>query len=312
MRSTKRTLLDTRKEGFLEVPTGALCVLLIIIIIILLLSLARNVLLLAVGGFPIPVLSTPNLSADNSAARSHIPAAAPFNAHVDLTISTVFSLQVASPLEAYIVVFMVWSIPAIVMTTDRCEQQTSLHLTVGCQHICQMLLSLRPLSTAAVFFMDSGRRAELRNIKGTMALTSIRLLPCVAPFRQDRLCSAAPCGLHHAARYRVLIGVRSALVCPCCVRTGASGLTMRVWLRLYNFAAWAAGKREIAGRRDRVRYRAELEHVKVFDKESTVAERDGSSSTAEDGSGSVGAGISYELMADLDCGRTPRSSVHPE
>ena len=39
--------------------------------------------------------------------------------------------------------------------------QTSRHLTVGCQHVCQMLLALRPLATAAVFFADGQCRRQL-------------------------------------------------------------------------------------------------------------------------------------------------------
>jgi len=60
--------------------------------------------------------------------------------------------EVAMPLEPYIAIFVAFSVPAIVPATTPCEDQTSRHLTVGCQHVCQMLLALRPIATAAVFF----------------------------------------------------------------------------------------------------------------------------------------------------------------
>ena len=69
--------------------------------------------------------------------------------------------EIARPLEPYIAVFVAFSVPVIVTATTPCEAQTSRHLTVGCQHICQMLLALRPLATAAVFFADGECRRQL-------------------------------------------------------------------------------------------------------------------------------------------------------
>ena len=69
--------------------------------------------------------------------------------------------EVARPLEPYIAIFVAFSVPAIVTATTPCEEQTGRHLTVGCQHICQMLLTLRPIATAAVFFAGGQCRKQL-------------------------------------------------------------------------------------------------------------------------------------------------------
>ena len=134
----------------------------------------------------------------------------------------------------YIAVFVGFSVPAIVTATTPCEVQTSRHLTVGCQHVCQMLLALRPLATAAVFFADGRCRQQL---------------------------------------------------------LGGSELARRVWLRLWNVAAWVVGRRVTTGGGDRVRFNSELERVNEFHPGSAIDNPSSSSSSSSSDDGDFGGGV---------------------
>ena len=73
-------------------------------------------------------------------------------------------LEVTKPLEAYIAVFVGFSIPAIVMATDWCGNQTNNAIILGtatCDIVAPAFLALRTLATVCVYFSDPECRAEL-------------------------------------------------------------------------------------------------------------------------------------------------------
>jgi len=87
-------------------------------------------------------------------------------------------LEVTKPLEAYIAVFLAFSIPAIVMATDWCDKQTNTatyHGTAPCDSFTPAFLALRTLATVCVYFCDPGCRAELRNHRTLRRKSWLRL-----------------------------------------------------------------------------------------------------------------------------------------
>lgn len=70
--------------------------------------------------------------------------------------------DVAKPLESYIAVFVLFSAPAIVMATDYCAASTDDQtIPYRCDIVAQMVLSMRSLATAFVYFCDRDRRDDL-------------------------------------------------------------------------------------------------------------------------------------------------------
>ena len=75
--------------------------------------------------------------------------------------------EVVLPLAPYVWTFGAFSIPAILMATDYCTDQSERVNTrssgpaLPCYTGCYMVLAMRPLATAAVYFRDSRCRAEL-------------------------------------------------------------------------------------------------------------------------------------------------------
>lgn len=67
--------------------------------------------------------------------------------------------DVVKPLEPYVVVFVLFAVPAVVMSTDRCIALSN--KDHYCQLPCEMVLSLRSLATAGVYFLDRTHRNEL-------------------------------------------------------------------------------------------------------------------------------------------------------
>ena len=86
--------------------------------------------------------------------------------------------EVVLPLQPYVWTFLAFSIPAIVMAIDYCgtqnarvnERQSGPEL--GCFAGCYMVLSLRPLATATVYFLDQQCRAELLGYTAVYARSS--------------------------------------------------------------------------------------------------------------------------------------------
>jgi len=79
--------------------------------------------------------------------------------------------EVVMPLAPYVWTFLAFSIPAIVMATDYCTAETTRvdsrnsGPAIECFMGCYMVLALRPLATAAVYFRDPQCRAELRDCR---------------------------------------------------------------------------------------------------------------------------------------------------
>ena len=90
-----------------------------------------------------------------------------------LTLQRESYLELAKPLEPYVGVFVAFSIPAIVLSTRWCDEQSNRIWDRGsgpaitCWNTCILILSLRSLATAAVYFSDPQCRAELLDV-GTL------------------------------------------------------------------------------------------------------------------------------------------------
>lgn len=84
-------------------------------------------------------------------------------------------LEVARPLEPYVMVFIVFSIPAIVTATDYCINRSLVGMNTPCNMVAQMVLSMRSLATASVFFFEKHRRREAFDIKGLVRKSWARL-----------------------------------------------------------------------------------------------------------------------------------------
>lgn len=84
--------------------------------------------------------------------------------------------EVVRPLEPYVYAFVVFAIPAIIMSTDWCAGASEPAApSVNCQHVAEMLLSLRTLATVAVYFRGATSRAELYAGRALRTKISARL-----------------------------------------------------------------------------------------------------------------------------------------
>ena len=79
--------------------------------------------------------------------------------------------EVVEPLGPYVWTFGAFSIPAILMATNYCAEQSvrvndrKSGPALPCYTGCYMVLAMRPLATAAVYFRDPRCRAELLNYR---------------------------------------------------------------------------------------------------------------------------------------------------
>eukprot|EP00041_Stephanoeca_diplocostata_P007208 m.100232 g.100232 ORF g.100232 m.100232 type:complete len:214 (+) comp16780_c3_seq2:2-643(+) len=67
---------------------------------------------------------------------------------------------IARPLEPYVAVFVVFGIPAVVISTDFC-QRISAHENEFCQMPCEMVLAVRSTATGLVYFWQQEHRQQL-------------------------------------------------------------------------------------------------------------------------------------------------------
>lgn len=65
--------------------------------------------------------------------------------------------EIVEPLDPYVVIFVVFTIPVLVMSTDYCIRGDDRL----CQPSCELALSLRSLATASVYFWDRTNRKQL-------------------------------------------------------------------------------------------------------------------------------------------------------
>ena len=70
--------------------------------------------------------------------------------------------EVAKPLAPYVLTFIAFAIPAVIMATNWCKiNSAAASPSVNCQHVAEMFLSLRTLATVGVYFRTAETRAEL-------------------------------------------------------------------------------------------------------------------------------------------------------
>jgi hypothetical protein len=100
--------------------------------------------------------------------------------------------DVAKPLEPYIGVFVLFSVPALVMSTEYCQTRSGADpnfylsssrvdhaFTFGtCDVWCEFVLAFRSLATVAVYLISRERRVELVSIRVTLRKLRTRLWGC--------------------------------------------------------------------------------------------------------------------------------------
>ena len=91
--------------------------------------------------------------------------------------------------------FVLFSVPAIIMATDYCADSEDRHGNpYPCDNVAQMVLSMRSLATALIYFRDRDRRAELFDFR-VLCRKLWRRLKADA-----RLCAATATGGRGVAR----------------------------------------------------------------------------------------------------------------
>eukprot|EP00041_Stephanoeca_diplocostata_P007209 m.100236 g.100236 ORF g.100236 m.100236 type:complete len:223 (+) comp16780_c3_seq3:2-670(+) len=84
---------------------------------------------------------------------------------------------IARPLEPYVAVFVVFGIPAVVISTDFC-QRISAHENEFCQMPCEMVLALRSTATGLVYFWQREHRQQLWHGGELWSRLRRRMCPC--------------------------------------------------------------------------------------------------------------------------------------
>eukprot|EP00041_Stephanoeca_diplocostata_P038422 m.1515197 g.1515197 ORF g.1515197 m.1515197 type:complete len:434 (-) comp25216_c0_seq3:5680-6981(-) len=69
--------------------------------------------------------------------------------------------EIVRPLEPYVIAFVIFAIPAVVMSTDYCIDR--LDKFEYCQVPCEMILALRSFATACIYFRTSENYSQLRD-----------------------------------------------------------------------------------------------------------------------------------------------------
>eukprot|EP00035_Acanthoeca_spectabilis_P033031 m.21650 g.21650 ORF g.21650 m.21650 type:complete len:1167 (+) comp5717_c0_seq1:171-3671(+) len=86
--------------------------------------------------------------------------------------------EVARPLEPFVLIFLLFGTPAVVMSTDYCQERSGVSaaeadiLAPGIRHgtcdvYCEFALSFRSAATVLVFLLHGGRWKELSDVRGT-------------------------------------------------------------------------------------------------------------------------------------------------
>lgn len=106
--------------------------------------------------------------------------------------------EIANPLEPYIGVFVIFAIPAVLMSTPYCQNNSGIRdgtlthasrvdhvFTFGtCDVWCEFVLAFRSLGTVAVYLIPRQRRVELVSVRNTLGKLCARMRRCVsASFR---------------------------------------------------------------------------------------------------------------------------------
>ena len=97
--------------------------------------------------------------------------------------------QIVKPLEPYVATFILFAVPAVIMATDYCgalSEPDEAVSSVNCQHMCEMVLSLRTLATAGVYYSNPRALAQLWNVRQLSRRIWWRLRDAVAPATKAR------------------------------------------------------------------------------------------------------------------------------
>eukprot|EP00041_Stephanoeca_diplocostata_P042238 m.10488 g.10488 ORF g.10488 m.10488 type:complete len:457 (-) comp7521_c0_seq1:341-1711(-) len=78
--------------------------------------------------------------------------------------------ELATPLEPYVAIFVVFAIPAIIMSTDYCVQRSK--IPFFCTSPNEMVLAMRSLAVATVYFLNNDNFQQLRH--GGQLCTKLR------------------------------------------------------------------------------------------------------------------------------------------
>ena len=100
--------------------------------------------------------------------------------------------ELAHPLEPFVVVFIIFGIPACVMATDFCQNNSQAHgesqlfrsnqISVGqCDVLCELVLAFRSLATVAVYFYSREHRIEVFHVRVMWRRLRDRVMGCFLP-----------------------------------------------------------------------------------------------------------------------------------
>ena len=98
-------------------------------------------------------------------------------------------VDVVAFLEPYMAVFFLFTVPAITMVTDKCQESSfafqnfqwwnptldQQDVPVSCNIVCEMVLSVRSIAMVAVYFWDLDHRCELYDVVTLACRTGARL-----------------------------------------------------------------------------------------------------------------------------------------
>ena len=97
--------------------------------------------------------------------------------------------EVVKPLEPYVATFILFAVPAVFMATDYCGKRsdpTEAVTSVNCQHVCELVLSLRTLATVGVYYSNPRARAQLWNLRQLFRQIWWRFRDSISPATKAR------------------------------------------------------------------------------------------------------------------------------
>eukprot|EP00041_Stephanoeca_diplocostata_P012903 m.217753 g.217753 ORF g.217753 m.217753 type:complete len:477 (-) comp19137_c0_seq2:451-1881(-) len=77
--------------------------------------------------------------------------------------------EIVKPLEPYVIIFVFFAIPVIIISTNYCLHAAYYELERYCQLPCELVLATRSTATACIYFWDEHNRHQLRNGKDLCA-----------------------------------------------------------------------------------------------------------------------------------------------
>eukprot|EP00041_Stephanoeca_diplocostata_P012249 m.205328 g.205328 ORF g.205328 m.205328 type:complete len:126 (+) comp18872_c0_seq2:1654-2031(+) len=98
--------------------------------------------------------------------------------------------EIARPLEPHVFVFVLFAVPAVVMTTDYCQDRTESMPQEDkfCQVPCELVLGMRSAATGLVYYWQREHRLQLCDV-GALCTRLQRRAMCF-------------CRWHYSSKYR--------------------------------------------------------------------------------------------------------------